>query len=107
MDIEVDRMNGFDIINEICREKSSPQIIFVTGYNKYAVEAFKTNALGYLLKPVDKEDLIKAVERFTSGRKLNFSRRNYGSLSAIIQERSALTQPLDLIWCIPEISSIA
>jgi len=68
MDIELDRMNGFDIINEICSKNKKPHFIFVTAHNRYAVEAFKTSALGYLLKPVDKVDLIKAVERFSTAR---------------------------------------
>ena len=110
MDIEVDRMNGFDIINEICRGKSSPQIIFVTGYNKYAVQAYKTHALGYVLNPVDKEDLIKAVDRFTSGREAELQQaklwqfiRDYsGKIRFNTTTGFNLVHPGDILYCIAD-----
>jgi len=65
MDIEVDEKNGFEIYKELYREKLNPRIIFVTAYNQYAIQAFKANALDYLLKPVDAEELVVAVKKFT------------------------------------------
>jgi DNA-binding LytR/AlgR family response regulator len=40
-----------------------PEIVFVTAYDKYAIEAFKYAAFHYLLKPIDKEDLSQTIER--------------------------------------------
>lgn len=68
MDIEVDEQNGFDILNDIYREKLKPTVVFVTAFNQYAIDAFKVNAIGYLLKPVDIVDLKNAVKRFTKDR---------------------------------------
>jgi two-component system, LytTR family, response regulator len=107
MDIEVDRMNGFDIINEICGEKHRPHIIFVTGYNRYAVEAFKTIALGYLLKPVGKNDLIKAVERFNTNmeselqqeRVWQFIREYSGKIRFNTSTGFILIHPEEILWC--------
>jgi two-component system, LytTR family, response regulator len=65
MDIEVDEQNGFDILKEIHCEKINLRIIFITAFNQFAVEAFKANAIGYLLKPVHIEDLKKVVRKFT------------------------------------------
>jgi two-component system, LytTR family, response regulator len=107
MDIEVDQMNGFDIINEICVEKNKPHIIFVTGYNKYAVDAFKTNALGYLLKPVDKSDLVKVTEKFTSSKESEFQQeriwqfiRDYsGKIRFNTTTGFILLHPEEILWC--------
>jgi two-component system, LytTR family, response regulator len=107
MDIEVDQMNGFDIINEICVEKHRPHIIFVTGYNKYAVDAFKTNALGYLLKPVDKSELIKGVERFTTSKESElqqeriwqFIREYSGKIRFNTISGFILLHPEEILWC--------
>ena len=44
-------------------EKTSFHIIFTTGYDEYAIKAFRYNAIDYLLKPIVIDDLIKAVNR--------------------------------------------
>lgn len=60
MDIHLTDGVSFDILNTI--EVKSP-IIFTTAYDQYAVEAFKHNSIDYLLKPYNKKDLEKAVEK--------------------------------------------
>ena len=61
MDIDLPDGTGFEIINQL--HEPWPSIIFVTAYNQYAVKAFQVSAIDYLLKPVDPELLIKAVEK--------------------------------------------
>ncbi|WP_299061817.1 LytTR family DNA-binding domain-containing protein [uncultured Polaribacter sp.] len=63
LDIEMPQKNGFQLLNSFT--EINFQIIFVTAYDKYAVKAFEVAALDYLLKPIDIEKLIKAVERAT------------------------------------------
>lgn len=45
--------------------KLSAPVIFVTAYDEYAIKAFKANSLSYLLKPLNKEDLRKALDKYT------------------------------------------
>lgn len=61
LDIEMPGMNGFELLDRF----PDPQfeIIFTTAYNEYAIKAIKHSALDYLLKPVDKEELIDSVKR--------------------------------------------
>jgi len=107
MDIEVDEMNGFDIINEIFTGNNNPHLIFVTGYNRYAIEAFKTNALGYLLKPVNPEDLIRSVERFKELKELeirhdqlwNFIRDYSGKIRFNTTTGFILVHPAEILYC--------
>jgi two-component system, LytTR family, response regulator len=61
MDIDLPDGTGFEVLDQI--PKPWPKIIFVTAYNQYAVKAFQISAIDYLLKPVDPELLIKAVEK--------------------------------------------
>ncbi len=61
LDVEMPEINGFGVL-EACREIPF-QVIFTTAFNAYAVQAFKYSAIGYLLKPVDQEDLSDAVGR--------------------------------------------
>ena len=60
MDIHLADGDAFDLLEST--EVSSP-IIFTTAYDQYALEAFKTTAIDYLLKPIRKEDLFRALEK--------------------------------------------
>jgi two-component system LytT family response regulator len=62
LDVEMPGKNGFDLLahyNYHCPF----DVIFTTAYSQYAVKAFKFSALDYLLKPVDPEDLVRAVHK--------------------------------------------
>jgi len=61
MDIQLSDGISFDIFKQVMIE--SP-IIFTTAYNEYALRAFKVNSIDYLLKPIDKEDLQKSIDKF-------------------------------------------
>ena len=61
LDIEMPRMNGFDMLNEI--EEKNFHIIFTTAYDQYAIKAIRFAAFDYLLKPVDIEELKAAVAK--------------------------------------------
>lgn len=61
MDIEMPKMNGFEILDQV-KDKNF-EIVFITAYDKFAVRAFKYSAINYLLKPVDPDDLILTIKR--------------------------------------------
>ncbi|MCK5168664.1 MAG: response regulator transcription factor [Bacteroidales bacterium] len=65
IDIEMPRMNGFDVINKIREQFCYPTFIFVTAYNQYAIKAIKKEAFDFLLKPVDIEELSQTIERYS------------------------------------------
>ena len=60
-DIQLSDGISFDIFKSV--EVTSP-IIFTTAYDQYAIEAFKVNSIDFLLKPIKKEELEKAVAKF-------------------------------------------
>jgi len=62
LDIEMPWMNGFDLLNHI-GEEIDFKVVFTTAYDKYAVQAIKIEALDYLLKPIDKDDLIQSINK--------------------------------------------
>ena len=59
LDINMPGFTGFDLLAKI----TNPQfeIIFITGYDQYAIHAIKLSACGYILKPIDREDLETAI----------------------------------------------
>src|SRR5215212_8735314 len=67
MDIELADGQSFEIFNHV--QVKSP-VIFITSYDEYALKAFKVNSVDYLLKPVQKEDLHAALEKFRQIKKM-------------------------------------
>jgi len=64
LDIEMPVMNGFELLEQF---KQIPfSVIFTTSYDQYAIKAIRFSALDYLLKPVDREELQKAVQKALS-----------------------------------------
>jgi two-component system, LytTR family, response regulator len=61
LDIEMPEMNGFQLLEKIMPLKAA--VIFVTAYNAYAIKAFRYNAIDYLLKPIQTNSLVEAVEK--------------------------------------------
>ncbi len=61
LDIEMPRMNGFEMLNELPEKDFS--LIFTTAYDQYAIKAIRYAAFDYLLKPIDIEELQIAVSK--------------------------------------------
>jgi two-component system LytT family response regulator len=62
LDIEMPGKTGFEVLENLAEV---PQIIFVTAFDEFAIKAFETNALDYVLKPVAMERLEKAINKVT------------------------------------------
>lgn len=62
LDVQMPRMNGFEVIREV-GVGSVPAIIFVTAYDRFAVQAFEMHALDYLLKPFTRLRFNHSLER--------------------------------------------
>jgi len=61
LDIAMPRENGFDLLESI-NEKSF-SVVFITAYNHFAIRAIRANALDYILKPIDVEELKESVHK--------------------------------------------
>lgn len=62
LDVEMPAYDGFDVL-EMLGASVPPAVIFVTAYDRYALQAFEAGALDYLLKPFDSARFSRAVER--------------------------------------------
>ena len=63
LDVQMPGLTGFEVARRMLDEQVPAHIIFVTAYDRHAIEAFEVNAVDYLLKPVDAVRLGLAVER--------------------------------------------
>jgi DNA-binding LytR/AlgR family response regulator len=83
MDISLPDGFSFDILSKV--DLSIP-IIFTTAYDEFALNAFKYNSIDYLLKPIEQDDLKKAVEKFQSLQK-QYDWKNYRSIANELKEK--------------------
>lgn len=63
LDIEMPKHSGLQIVDFFEPNEMNFQIIFVTAYNDYAIQAFKLSAVDYILKPVDISELKSAIDK--------------------------------------------
>lgn len=61
LDVEMPKMNGFEFIKHFTERNFN--IIFTTAYSKFALEALKIEAIDYLLKPIDSDELTTAIKK--------------------------------------------
>jgi two-component system LytT family response regulator len=66
LDIKMPHFTGFELLQQLSERTFS--VIFTTAYHEYAIQAIRISAIDYLLKPIDTEELIKAVYRVMSYR---------------------------------------
>lgn len=64
LDIQMPKINGFEMLELI---DQPPAVIFTTAFDEYAIKAFETHAIDYLLKPFTQERFDKAVQKFLPG----------------------------------------
>jgi two-component system LytT family response regulator len=65
LDIQMPGMNGFELLSRLTDQ---PFVIFTTAYDQYALRAFEVNSIDYLLKPIDPEQLARAVRKLERAR---------------------------------------
>src|SRR5690349_14893377 len=80
LDIQMPSKTGFDLLKELAQSPDI-EVIFVTAYDHYGIQAVKFSALDYLLKPVNSQELKEAVNR--ASQKISEKQRN-GKLELLI-----------------------
>jgi two-component system, LytTR family, response regulator len=80
LDVEMPVLNGIDMLQHF--EEIKFDVIFTTAYDQYAVKAIKLNALDYLLKPIDKDELILAIQKVKT-KQAQISKQQIESLQEI------------------------
>lgn len=89
MDIELADGQSFEIFN--LTEVKSP-VIFTTSYDEFALKAFKVNSVDYLLKPIQKEELQAAFDKF---KRLNAENKTAVNIDNLVKELQLKLQPKD------------
>jgi DNA-binding LytR/AlgR family response regulator len=84
LDLQMPELGGLGVVRSL-RGSGSPAVIFVTAYEKHALEAFEVGAIDYLLKPVRRERLEKAIAK--AARQLQSAPRAVPTLHKVVGRR--------------------
>jgi len=93
MDIRMPKMDGLEAAAAIRKAQLPTQVVFCTAYDEHALEAFRVQALDYLLKPVSREALLSTLQRLTPAEKIepqHISARTHRGVEMV---------PLDEVRC--------
>lgn len=63
LDVEMPKMNGMEVAAVLKELKNPPQIVFATAYPQFAADAFRVNAIDYLLKPYEEDQILQTLKR--------------------------------------------
>lgn len=78
LDVQMPRLNGFEMLELI---DEPPAIIFTTAFDQYAIKAFETQAIDYLLKPIAQDRFDQAIQKFITQSESAKSENNYRALA--------------------------
>ncbi len=81
LDVQMPGLTGFEVARRLLHSGTEAHLVFVTAYDRHAIEAFEVNAVDYLLKPVEAERLATAVDRVR--RRLSAERGNASPPAAV------------------------
>jgi two-component system LytT family response regulator len=88
LDIEMPELNGFDLLRHL---DPQPLVVFTTAFNRYALQAFEVNSVDYLLKPIEREHLDRAIRKIE--RNIGAPRPDINRVLEHLLERKKLAYP--------------
>jgi DNA-binding LytR/AlgR family response regulator len=86
LDVRMPQLDGLEAARQLCMRDKPPLIVFVTAYDAYALDAFETAAIDYLLKPVEIARLTKCIERLSSQLARGGNDDSVGDMAARVAE---------------------
>ena len=86
LDVRMPQLDGLEAARQLCLKQHPPLIVFVTAYDAYALDAFETAAIDYLLKPVETARLTKCIERLSGQLGRGGNDDSVGEMAARIAE---------------------
>jgi two-component system, LytTR family, response regulator LytT len=106
LDIEMPGMSGVDLAEALHKMKKKPEIVFATAYPDYALKAFRVEAVDYLVKPFDEEQLSQTMERLKklllTDRAEQKDTKTMGKLSVQDEDKIIFIEPGDILYIFRE-----
>jgi two-component system, LytTR family, response regulator LytT len=105
LDVEMPKLNGMEVANALSELKKVPLVVFATAYPQFAAEAFRYDAVDYLLKPYDEEqlqDTVKRIEKIFYSQKDKDHGRASGKLAVELDGEIHYIEPKDILYIVRE-----
>ncbi|MGF3104360.1 LytR/AlgR family response regulator transcription factor [Rossellomorea sp. DUT-2] len=106
LDIEMPGMSGVDLAEALQKMKHKPEIVFATAYPDYALKAFRVEAVDYLLKPFEEDQLAQTIERLKNllkvGMKEQSESPSMGKLAVQDEDKIVFISPKDILYIFRE-----
>jgi len=93
LDIQMPEMNGFTLLEKLTFKDF--KLVFTTAHDEFALKAIKVSAIDYLLKPIDKDELITAVEKATATPNKEFENKLHHLLSNLNKQNDKINISAD------------
>jgi two-component system LytT family response regulator len=90
LDIRMPGLNGFELLAQL---PAQPMVVFTTAYDEYALRAFEVNSIDYLLKPVESQQLERALQKLTRLRDTGRALEMRAQLQSLIGQLAAASAP--------------
>jgi two-component system, LytTR family, response regulator len=87
LDIEMPGMSGFELLQEL--GSPQPLVVFITAYDQYALAAFKVNSIDYLLKPIEPQQLSRAIDKL---QRMMGGAEARGDIDALLKQVHAMVE---------------
>ncbi len=111
LDIEMPELDGFQLLQRLTNRDFD--LIITTAYNQYAIQAFRANAVDYLLKPIDPDELIEAVGKVKKRKgtsdvnynlntileKIILEKKSPRKIPLTLSDKIMLVEPDEIIYC--------
>lgn len=101
LDVEMPKMNGMEAAKSLTELKKVPLIIFATAYPQFAAEAFRYEAIDYLLKPYDEEQLeqtVRRIEKLVGAGKEKEGNKSAGKLAVEEDGEILYIEPKEILY---------
>ena len=100
LDIRMPGLTGLEVAGAMAEASPRTQIVFVTAYNQYAIDAFEKGAVDYLLKPIARERLVSTIERLKA--RASVGNPDADAIAALIRQLSGAlpkkSEEPPLVW---------
>ncbi|MHA4812231.1 LytR/AlgR family response regulator transcription factor [Flavitalea flava] len=96
LDVRMPGKSGLDMLSEL--DNKDFEVIFVTAHNEYMLQAMQFSAVDYLMKPVDEDRLVEAVQRL--GKRVDQARQG-GQAEVLLHNINKAGSPLEMRLCLP------
>lgn len=90
LDINMPNKDGFSVMNEIVELNIQTEVIFVTAHQEFLMKALKQNAFDYIIKPINKNELNEAIERFSAKTNTNNEQLKRDATANLIKEEKII-----------------